>query len=70
MVGLWIIGSALEGYLTGIGRLPFWSRPLLFFAGIFLGYPVGWLTDIIGFVIIVFLLSIVIMSNRYSQSHS
>ena len=67
-IGLWIIASSLEGYLCGIGELPLWSRPLLFLSGLLLGYPVGWMTDIAGFAIVMSLLLIVTLLKRYSQT--
>jgi TRAP transporter 4TM/12TM fusion protein len=65
--GLWIIASALEGYLIGIGNLPAWSRPLLFLSGILLGYPVGWITDIAGVAVIMSLLTLIIVGKRHSR---
>jgi TRAP transporter 4TM/12TM fusion protein len=63
-MGLWVIASSLEGYLVGIGRLPLWSRPLLFLSGILLGYPVGWITDVIGLAVLAALLGLVMIAKR------
>jgi len=67
--GLWVIASALEGYMIGIGGLPMWSRPLLFFAGLMVGYP-ELKTDFIGFALIVMLLVLVVLTRRISRSLS
>jgi TRAP-type uncharacterized transport system fused permease subunit len=65
-VGLWVIGSSLEGYSIGIGRLPVWSRPCLFISGLLLGYPVGWITDIVGIVIVMSFMVLVVITKRIS----
>jgi TRAP transporter 4TM/12TM fusion protein len=50
VIGIALLGSALEGYLIGVGKMPRWSRPFLFMAGIALGFPEGY-SDIGGFVL-------------------
>jgi len=67
IIGLWIIASSLEGYLIGIGELPMWSRPFLFLAGILLGYPVGWITDVAGLATVIMILASVAMIKRSLQ---
>ncbi|MDI6616229.1 MAG: TRAP transporter fused permease subunit, partial [Syntrophaceae bacterium] len=64
--GLWVIASALEGYMLGIGMLPMWSRPLLFFAGLMLGYPES-KTDFVGFALVVILMLLVVFARRFSR---
>jgi len=64
VLGLGLIASSLEGYLLGIGTIPVWSRPFLFFAGILLGYPVGWITDAAGFALALVIVSAVFISGR------
>jgi TRAP transporter 4TM/12TM fusion protein len=39
LAGVWVMCSGLEGYLTGVGRLPLWSRILLSPAGLFFAFP-------------------------------
>ena len=48
VLGIALLGSSLEGYLVGVGKMPRWSRPFLFIAGLALGFPEGY-TDIGGF---------------------
>ncbi len=47
LVGIWILASGLEGYLLRVGRLSFWSRPLLVVGGFLIAFP-NWWTSIIG----------------------
>lgn len=49
-IGIALLGSALEGYLIGVGKIPRWSRPFLFIAGLALGFPEG-RSDIAGVVL-------------------
>jgi TRAP transporter 4TM/12TM fusion protein len=49
-VGVFLIASAVEGYLLRIGELPIWLRILLFVGGLLLASP-GWITDLGGFLI-------------------
>lgn len=46
-IGIALIGSAMEGYLLGVGKLPRWSIPFILIAGLALGYP-EYRTDIAG----------------------
>ncbi len=57
-VGIALVGSALEGYLVGVGKLPVWTRPVLFVAGVALGFPEV-ITDIIGIVMAIIVVGIV-----------
>ena len=50
LVGIILLGSGLEGYLIGVGKMPLWSRPLIFIAGIALGFPES-SSDIVGVVL-------------------
>jgi len=49
-IGMSLIGSAMEGYLLGVGKIPKWTRPILFINGLMLGYP-EYLTDIVGLIL-------------------
>ena len=51
LVGIAVLGMALEGYFLGIGSLPLWSRPVLIAGGALLGHPF-YRTDIYGFAIV------------------
>ncbi len=66
-LGLWVIASALEGYMIGIGVLPMWSRPLFFLAGLSVGYP-ELISDLIGFALVVILMLLVVFARRFTQS--
>lgn len=46
-VGVFLIASAVEGYLLRIGELPIWLRISLFVGGLLLASP-GWITDLTG----------------------
>jgi TRAP-type uncharacterized transport system fused permease subunit len=50
LVGIWILASALEGYLLKVGRLPMWSRALLVAGGFLISFP-DWWSTIIGAVL-------------------
>lgn len=67
VIGLWIIASSMEGYMVGIGKLPIWSRFLLFLSGLMLGYP-GLKTDLVGLIISVLLIGLVVFTKRFSRS--
>lgn len=67
VIGLWLIGSSVEGYALGIGLLPIWSRPLLFISGFMMAIP-GWITDLIGVVAAIVLLALVASTKRISRS--
>jgi len=47
LVGIWILGSGLEGYLLKVGRLSLWSRPVLVVGGFLIAFP-NWETAVIG----------------------
>ena len=38
-VGIALLGSSMEGYLVGVGKVPVWTRPFFFVAGMALGFP-------------------------------
>lgn len=50
IVGVYIIGGALEGYFLGIGRISLVLRTISFFGGILMVFP-SWKTDLIGLAI-------------------
>ncbi|MFH1758928.1 MAG: TRAP transporter permease, partial [Pseudomonadota bacterium] len=49
-LGVILIGSTFEGYLVGVGRLPWVYRVPFFIAGICLSVP-EWKTDLLGLII-------------------
>jgi len=61
------ISYSLEGYLPKIGVLPGWIRPLLFLAGVCLGFPWSWIR-LLGVVIIVASLALLIVIKKKSLS--
>jgi TRAP-type uncharacterized transport system fused permease subunit len=42
-----IIAGASEGFMSGFGRLRAWARPVLFIAGLLIGFP-EWISTAIG----------------------
>lgn len=53
LVGIWILGSGLEGYLIKVGRLTLWPRLLLVIGGFLIAFPGWqafnwWMTSLIG----------------------
>lgn len=69
IIGIAILASGLEGYLVRIGNLPLWSRPLLFAAGFMIAFPgttstMGWITTVIGAVIVAATIAILIIIKR------
>ncbi|MGB7301930.1 MAG: TRAP transporter fused permease subunit [Burkholderiaceae bacterium] len=49
--GIIVIAGASEGYLRGFGRLRTWPRPLLFIAGLLIGFP-EWSSTLVGLAIV------------------
>lgn len=69
-VGVTLIGSSIEGYVLGIGKIPSWGRPILFIAGMLLAIPES-RTDFIGFVLAVIILGwIFLLKRREIKNHS
>ncbi len=63
LVGIWILGSGLEGYLLKVGRLSWWSRPLLVVGGFLIAFP-GWMTTGIGAVLTVVAVALILIRRR------
>lgn len=51
LLGVLVISAAMEGWVLGLGRTPFWLRPVLLLAGLMLAAP-ELMTDIIGLVLL------------------
>jgi len=66
-IGMSLIGSAMEGYLLGVGKIPKWTRPILFINGLMLGYP-EYLTDIIGLILAALMIGISMVLVRRKKT--
>ncbi len=62
-LGIAFLGSALEGYIFGLGQTPKWARPLLFASGLLLGFPES-VTDVLGLILGAAIIGIVVLSRR------
>jgi hypothetical protein len=58
----------MEGYLIGPGRLSWWSRIILGLSGAILAFPEP-TTDIIGFLVIVAVTSILIVYRKVTSEN-
>jgi TRAP transporter 4TM/12TM fusion protein len=65
-LGIGLIGSSLERYLIGFGKMPNWARPFLFGAGVLLGSP-EWRTDIIGLFLGVLIIALMVIQKRSGE---
>ena len=63
LLGILFIAASLEGYLLGIGKIGLYDRIAFAIAGTLIAFP-EWKTDLIGIVIILFLLSIIFMKRK------
>jgi TRAP transporter 4TM/12TM fusion protein len=68
IIGIWILASSMEGYLIGPGRLSWWSRIILGLSGAILAFPEP-TTDIIGFLVIVAVTSILIVYRKVTSEN-
>jgi TRAP-type uncharacterized transport system fused permease subunit len=62
-LGIALLGSALEGYIFGLGKTPIWARPFLFASGLLLGFPEG-RTDVLGLILGGAIIGIVLLTRR------
>jgi TRAP transporter 4TM/12TM fusion protein len=62
-LGIALLGSALEGYIVGLGKTPKWARPFLFASGLLLGFPEG-RTDVLGLILGGAIIGIVLLTRR------
>ena len=67
LVGVALIGGAMEGYLLFIGALPFWSRAAFLIAGMLLGYPEK-TTDLLAVLIVALSAYVLIKTKRNKES--
>jgi TRAP transporter 4TM/12TM fusion protein len=63
IVGVALIGSSIEGYVLGLGKIPSWSRPIIFISGLLMTIPEG-RTDVIGFVLGAIAIGTVVLMKR------
>ncbi|OGA46208.1 MAG: hypothetical protein A3G25_10520 [Betaproteobacteria bacterium RIFCSPLOWO2_12_FULL_63_13] len=63
IVAIVIIAGASEGVLMGFGRLRTWARPVLFFAGLLIGFP-EWKSTAVGIALVL----LVLLLRRLSRA--
>lgn len=67
LLGITFISWAMEGYMIGLGSLEsFWKRPFILAGGILLGIP-GFLTDLIGIVIILAIITTIVFPKIFQN---
>jgi TRAP transporter 4TM/12TM fusion protein len=67
ILGIWILGSGLEGYLLRVGRLETWARPLLILSGFLIAFP-GWMITIIGAGIATVVITSILITKKMSKA--
>jgi TRAP transporter 4TM/12TM fusion protein len=63
LLGIWILGSGLEGYMIGLGKLRVWVRVLFIVAGGLFAFP-EWKTTIIGAMLAIIVGAIYLKTRR------
>jgi len=66
LLGIFLIGSGVEGYLLKMGRLDWWARPLLIVGGFLIAFP-RWNTTFIGAVLALLAITILIILKRRKE---
>jgi len=69
IVGVALVGSSIEGYVLGLGKIPSWSRPLVFISGLLLTIPERW-TDVIGLVLGAVIIGTLVLMKRRKVAYS
>jgi TRAP-type uncharacterized transport system fused permease subunit len=64
LLGIFLIGSGVEGYLLKMGRLDWWARPLLIVGGFLIAFP-RWNTTFIGALLAITIL--IILKRRKEE---
>jgi TRAP transporter 4TM/12TM fusion protein len=69
LVGIWILGSGLEGYLMKVGRLTLWPRVLLVIGGFLIAFPgwgsfTWWISTLIGTALTVAVVAMVLIIRK------
>jgi TRAP transporter 4TM/12TM fusion protein len=67
LIGVWLLSSGLEGYISKAGTVHNWWIRILVIAGGFLMFMPGWITDLAGVALAVLAFIIVRKQNRASQ---
>jgi TRAP transporter 4TM/12TM fusion protein len=65
-VGVWILGSGIEGYLAGVGILAPFKRMACIAGGFLLFYP-GWWTDGAGTLILIGMYGVTFLQKRFRK---
>jgi len=65
-IGIWILGSGLEGYMQFVGKLEIWTRPLLCIGGLLFAHP-NLTTTGVGAAIIAAVVAIILFQKRGGQ---
>ena len=63
VLGILVLGGALEGYLVWVGRLRLWTRPLLVIGGFLIAFP-NWTLTYIGFGITAAVIAVIVLRGR------
>jgi TRAP-type uncharacterized transport system fused permease subunit len=63
LIGLWLLGGGLEGYLAMVGRPALWTRPFLLVGGFLIALP-GLKSTIIGAILSVIVIWTIRIVNR------
>ena len=64
VVGILFIAAGMEGYMLGVGKVSWWSRPLLVIGGTLIAYPYIWPTTVIGGTLVVLVTVILLIVKK------
>ena len=69
LVGIWILGSGLEGYLMKVGRLTLWPRVFLVIGGFLIAFPgwgdfTWWMTSLIGAALTAAVVAVILVRRK------
>ncbi|MGP1677833.1 MAG: TRAP transporter permease, partial [Burkholderiales bacterium] len=68
IVAIVVIAGASEGFLMGFGRLRTWARPVLFVAGLLIGFP-EWVSTAVGIGLVALVLMLLRLSAAPGPAH-
>ncbi len=63
LLGVFILGAALEGYLLKVGKLDLWARSLLAAGGFLIAFP-NWNTTVIGAALVLLIIPIITIHKK------
>ncbi len=63
LLGITVLGGALEGYLVWVGRLRLWARPVLVISGFLIAFP-DWLMTFIGLGVTAAVVAVILLRGR------